>query len=116
MRRSNFILCRPQRFAKLPLLRSQPIGTSFETESTVRRLSARRKEQTMKRVMLASVLALGLAVPTAFVGCDDTVSQDKKVEVKDDGTVKKEETKVTENADGSVTKTETKDVSKPASP
>ena len=66
----------------------------------------------MKRLMLVSVLALGVASPTMIVGCD-TVESEKKVEVKDDGTVVKEEKKVTENADGSVIKTEEKKVDKP---
>ena len=66
----------------------------------------------MKRLMLVSVLALGAASPVMITGCD-TVEHEKKVDVKDDGTVVKEEKKVTENADGSVTKTEEKKVDKP---
>ena len=65
------------------------------------------------RFALSSLLALALlASPLAIVGCD-TVEEEKKVEVKDDGTVVKEQTKTTENADGSVTKTEEKKVDKP---
>ena len=65
------------------------------------------------RFAINSLLALALcASPLAIVGCD-TVEEDKKVEVKDDGTVVKEQTKTTENADGSVTKTEEKKVDKP---
>ena len=58
------------------------------------------------------VLALTSAPLGLVVGCD-TVEEEKKVEVKDDGTVVKEQTKTTENADGSVTKTEEKKVDKP---
>ena len=61
-------------------------------------------------LMLVSFVGLPLAATT--VGCD-TVEEQKKVEVKDDGTVVKEKTKTTENADGSVTKTEEKKVDKP---
>ena len=71
----------------------------------------------MKRYLLSAMLTLGVAagVPL-FVGCDEEVSHEKKIEVKDDGTVKKEEKKVTESADGTVTKTEEKKVDKPATP
>ena len=61
-------------------------------------------------LMLVSFVGLPLAATT--VGCD-TVEEERKVEVKDDGTVVKETEKVTENVDGSVTKTEEKKVDKP---
>ena len=68
----------------------------------------------MRRVIMASLMSLSLAGLPALVGCEREVESTRKVEVKDDGTVKKEEKKITENTDGTVTKTETKDVSKPA--
>ena len=68
----------------------------------------------MKRLMMVAMLTLGLAAPSmTIVGCEETLEHEEKVEVKDDGTVKKEETKVTEGADDTVTKTETKTVDKP---
>ena len=64
------------------------------------------------RAFITPLVALALIVsPLAITGCD-TVEEEKKVEVKDDGTVVKEKTKTTENADGSVTKTEEKKVDK----
>ena len=59
--------------------------------------------------VLISFVGLPLA---AVTGCD-TVEETKKVDVKDDGTVVKEQSKTTENVDGSVTKTEEKKVDKP---
>ena len=71
----------------------------------------------MKRYLMSAMLMFGIAAGAPlFVGCDDTVSHEKSVEVKGDGTVKKEEKKVTESADGTVTKTEEKKVDKPATP
>jgi len=67
----------------------------------------------MRTFAINALIALGLILsPLAITGCD-TVEEEKKVEVKDDGTVVKEKTKTTENADGSVTKTEEKKVDKP---
>jgi len=67
----------------------------------------------MRRFASNALIAFTLiGVPAAIIGCD-TVEEQKKVEVKDDGTVVKEKTKTTENADGSVTKTEEKKVDKP---
>jgi hypothetical protein len=60
-----------------------------------------------------ALLALSLSAAPALVGCEDTLEHEKKVDVKDDGTVVKEKTKVSENVDGSVTKTEEKKVDKP---
>ena len=61
---------------------------------------------------LALLIALSFGVP-AFVGCDETVKDEKKVEVKDDGTVKKSEEKVVREADGTIKKTEEKKVDVP---
>ncbi len=67
----------------------------------------------MRRFGINALMVLALAAsPMAMIGCD-TVEEERKVEVKDDGTVVKESTKTTENVDGSVTKTEEKKVDKP---
>jgi hypothetical protein len=68
----------------------------------------------MRRFAINSLMSLALvAAPFAMIGCEDTIEEERKVEVKDDGTVVKETEKTTENADGSVTKTEEKKVDKP---
>jgi uncharacterized lipoprotein YehR (DUF1307 family) len=65
------------------------------------------------RALMNATIALALILsPVAISGCD-TVEEERKVEVKDDGTVVKETEKTTENIDGSVTKTEEKKVDKP---
>jgi hypothetical protein len=61
---------------------------------------------------LALLIALSIGVPV-FTGCDETVKEEKKVEVKDDGTVKKTEEKVVREADGTIKKTEEKKVDVP---
>ena len=67
----------------------------------------------MRRFATNALIAFTLVgVPACIIGCD-TTEETKKVDVKDDGTVVKEKTKVSENADGSVTKTEEKKVDKP---
>jgi len=53
-----------------------------------------------------------LASAPLLVGCDQTVEHERKVDVKDDGTVVREEKKVTESPGGDVTRTETKSVDK----
>ena len=64
------------------------------------------------RNLLAVTIAFSIAAP-AFVGCDDTIKDEKHVEVKDDGTVKKSEEKVVREADGTIKKTEEKKVDVP---
>ena len=64
------------------------------------------------RNSLALLIALSFGIP-ALTGCDETVKDEKKVEVKNDGTVKKSEEKVVRSADGTVTKTEEKKVDAP---
>jgi len=64
------------------------------------------------RTSLAMLIALSIGIP-AMVGCDETVKDEKKVEVKDDGTVKKSEEKVVRQSDGTVKKTEEKTVDAP---
>ena len=66
----------------------------------------------MQRLMLSLAMIVGFAGLPLISGCD-TTEHSKSVEVKDDGTTVKKETKTTENPDGSVTKTEKKDVDKP---
>ena len=66
----------------------------------------------MRRLMTSLMVLALVSAPVGIVGCD-TVEEEKKVEVKDDGTVVKEKEKTTENVDGSVTKTEEKKVDKP---
>jgi hypothetical protein len=58
-------------------------------------------------------IALSIGIP-AITGCDETVKEEKKVEVKDDGTVKKSEEKVVRQSDGTVKKTEEKSVDSPS--
>ena len=67
----------------------------------------------LRSVTHALLLAALVAPGAAIVGGCDTVEEERKVEVKDDGTVVKETEKTTENVDGSVTKTEEKKVDKP---
>jgi len=64
------------------------------------------------RNLLAAIIALSIGIPV-FTGCDETVKEEKKVEVKDDGTVKKTEEKVVREADGTIKKTEEKRVDVP---
>jgi hypothetical protein len=66
----------------------------------------------LRRVMSVAVLSGALALPFAS-GCNETVSEDSKVKVKDNGTVIKESEKVTRDSDGNLTKTETRSVDKP---
>jgi len=65
------------------------------------------------RNLLAMLIALSIGIP-AITGCDETVKDEKKVEVKDDGTVKKSEEKVVREADGTIKKTEEKKVDAPS--
>ena len=64
------------------------------------------------RNLLAMFIALSMGIPV-LIGCDDTIKDEKKVEVKDDGTVKKSEEKVVREADGTIKKTEEKKVDSP---
>ena len=64
------------------------------------------------RMILPVLAAMAFSMP-ALVGCEETVTTDREVDVKKDGTVVKEETKVTEQPDGTVKKTETKSVDRP---
>ena len=65
------------------------------------------------RYAAIALLGLSFAAVPAIVGCDREVGRETKVDVKDDGTVKKEQTTVTQHPDGSVTKSETETKSVP---
>ena len=64
------------------------------------------------RNLLAMIIAFSVGIPL-ITGCDETVKDEKKVEVKDDGTVKKSEEKVVRESDGTIKKTEEKKVDSP---
>ena len=64
------------------------------------------------RTISALLIAFSIGLP-AITGCDETVKDEKKVEVKDDGTVKKSEEKVVRESDGTIKKTEEKKVDVP---
>jgi len=67
----------------------------------------------MKTRILLTVLTAFSFAGLGLIGCDETVKDEKKVEVKDDGTVKKSEEKVVREADGTIKKTEEKKVDAP---
>jgi hypothetical protein len=69
----------------------------------------------MRRIMIASLVGcLALAGLPMLGGCDETVSHKEKTEVKDDGTVVKEEKTVTQDKQTGETKTtEEKKVDRP---
>lgn len=67
----------------------------------------------MVRQLLKTAAVAGALVLPFAVGCDRTVSEEREVKVKEDGTVIRETEKVTEEADGTVTKTESKEVDRP---
>ncbi|HEY7091350.1 MAG TPA: hypothetical protein VH518_24855 [Tepidisphaeraceae bacterium] len=69
----------------------------------------------MKRVLMSAMLGLSVfATPAMFVGgCDRTVSEDKRVEQKSDGTVVKDEKKTVETPDGGTKTTKEHTVDKP---
>ena len=60
----------------------------------------------MRRLMLCAALLVPM------YGCDREVEHTEKVDVKDNGTVVKEEKTVTEKSDGTVKQEETKTVDK----
>ncbi|HEV2296314.1 MAG TPA: hypothetical protein VGR35_20900 [Tepidisphaeraceae bacterium] len=63
----------------------------------------------MKRLMFCAAFA----VLPILGACDREVATESDVDVKDDGTVVKEETTVSETADGEIRKEETKSVDRP---
>ena len=66
------------------------------------------------RFLIVSTTALAICLGGALLGgCDEETVTEKKVDVKDDGTVVKEQTTVTEKADGTVIEEKTKDVDRP---
>jgi hypothetical protein len=91
--------------------RKRPHGTAVAAESGRKE---NRKEPRMNRFIIPFVSAIPLMGLPLMVGCEREVATERKVDVKDDGTVVQKETKVTEDADGNLTKTDTKTVDKPA--
>ena len=67
----------------------------------------------MKSATLVSV-TLAALFGAAVIGCDDNVAEEKKVDVKSDGTVVTEKETVKEKSDGTIVHEKTKDVDKPA--
>jgi len=68
----------------------------------------------MKRATAIGSMMLAGLFGAAVIGCDEKVSETKKVDVKDNGTVVEKKDTVTKKADGSIEETKSKDVSKPA--
>ena len=66
----------------------------------------------MKRFALNLILAAGVFAPPMIVGCDRTVSEEKSVEQKSDGTTVKKENKTVEKPDGTIEHKEEKQVQK----
>ena len=67
----------------------------------------------MKFATLTSV-TLAALLGAAVIGCDEKVAEEKKVDVKSDGTVITEKESVTEKSDGTIVHEKSKDVDKPA--
>ena len=63
-----------------------------------------------KVLSVALIAVFGLALT---VGCDEKIAEEKKVDVKDDGTVVTDKKTVTEKPDGSIEEKTSKDVDKP---
>lgn len=63
----------------------------------------------MKRISLNLLAALMIGIPV-LGGCDETVSEERHVEQKRDGTVVTEHEKTTQSPDGTIKKTEEKTV------
>lgn len=61
-----------------------------------------------------SAIVLGAMFSAALVGCDDTISEKKDVDVKSDGTVVTEKEEVRKESDGAIVTEKSKDVDKPA--
>jgi hypothetical protein len=66
------------------------------------------------RGKMISAIVLGAMFSAALVGCDETVSEKKDVDVKSDGTVVTKKEEVTKQSDGTVVTEKSKDVDKPA--
>jgi hypothetical protein len=70
----------------------------------------------MNRLFLAAALAMPVAALPMLGGCDREIATESDVDVKDDGTVVKEETTVSETSEGGVKTEETKSVDRPDAP
>ena len=66
----------------------------------------------MTRKLLSVTLAALFGV-AMIGGCDEKLDEDKKVDVKSDGTVVTEKREVTEKPDGSIVEEKSKEVDKP---
>ena len=66
--------------------------------------------RSLMTIAVAGTLALGAG---ALVGCEDELAREESVDVKDDGTVVREQETVTEQADGTIVKEESKSVDSP---
>lgn len=67
--------------------------------------------KTRKIALMATISALTLSVLT--MGCDRTISKTESEKVKRDGTVEKNEKKVSESPDGTIKKEEKKSTERP---
>lgn len=68
----------------------------------------------MNAKFLSVALAALFGVAAIGVGCDEKLDEDKKVDVKSDGTVVTEKRTVTEKPDGSIVEEKSRDIDKPA--
>lgn len=68
----------------------------------------------MSTKMMSVALAALFGAAVIGVGCDEKLDEDKKVDVKSDGTVVTEKRTVTEKPDGSIVEEKSKDIDKPA--
>lgn len=64
------------------------------------------------QIRTLSAAVLSVALGAAMIGCDDKM-EEKKVDVKSDGTVVTEKKSVTEKADGTVVEETSKDIDRP---
>ena len=67
----------------------------------------------MKRATAIGSMMLAGLFGVAVIGCDEKIAEERKVDVKDNGTVVDKKETVTKKADGSIEETKSKDVSKP---
>jgi hypothetical protein len=75
-----------------------------------------RRAERMVVMMSHKMLSVALAAlfGVAVIGCDEKLAEEKKVDVKDDGTVVTDKKTVTEKPDGTIVEETSKDVDKPA--
>ena len=100
-------------------MRARCAATSFKNKEVNRACEAAvpaRAERmvVMSAKMMSVALAALFGVAVVGFGCDEKLAEEKKVDVKDDGTVVTEKRTVTEKDDGSIVEEKSKDVDKPA--